>query len=214
MAKQLTDKEKQEIRDKIDRLKHIKEPYVQVFQGISIFVVLMIFILGAMGNQADKIVDVSKYNFTAIENQTSNLSSITQGYIEPMKSLNVENFNSFINYSWIFVLSIYIFFIFFFLYGTKYEKYNKEIKKLYNQLIGLNLEEQKKVVAGMKETTLLWLAAGIGFLGNIAANFILDTSSKEARFAIGLVSFIGFFFLFWALSKGYGKIYFNKNKNG
>ena len=42
---------------------------------------------------------------------------------------------------------------------------------------------------------LLWIAAGIGLLGNLSANFILETSSKETRFGIGLVSFIGFFFL-------------------
>jgi len=53
---------------------------------------------------------------------------------------------------------------------------------------------------------ILYIAAGIGFLGNLAANFIWNTSSEDVRFVIGLISAIGFFVLFFALSKGWGKI--------
>jgi hypothetical protein len=56
-----------------------------------------------------------------------------------------------------------------------------------------------------KDKTLLWLAGGIGFLGNLSASFLLETA-KDAKLAIGIVSSLGFFILLWVLSKGYGKI--------
>ena len=54
---------------------------------------------------------------------------------------------------------------------------------------------------------LLWIAAGIGFLGNLAANFIWWSANEETKFWVGSVSFVGFILLFWGLSRGYGKIY-------
>ena len=53
---------------------------------------------------------------------------------------------------------------------------------------------------------IIWIAAGIGFLGNLAANFIWWTSTNEIKWGVGIISLVGFVILFWALSKDYGKL--------
>ncbi|MFH1641521.1 MAG: hypothetical protein ABIC04_01340 [Nanoarchaeota archaeon] len=53
---------------------------------------------------------------------------------------------------------------------------------------------------------LLVIAAGISFLGNLAASWLWNTSNDEVKFFAGLAAFIGFFLLVILIGKGLGKI--------
>ncbi|MDO8623325.1 MAG: hypothetical protein Q7R52_03690 [archaeon] len=164
---ELTKEQKQNIRDKIERFKHIREPYIQAIQiGFSIFVAMMLFILGVMNHFSYNLVDVNKYNITIIENQTNNSSFISQGFIEPIKKLDKTNSNYFIYYSWILLFFVYVFFTFFIIYGTKYENYNKEIKGLYDKLTGIEIKPniRKPIGSLLKSIFLLLLGLIIGLV--------------------------------------------------
>lgn len=98
MAKKLTNDQKQYIRDKIEGLKHLKEPYMKVLElSAPIFIAVFIFMMGNMYTQANSMLDVKYYNITFIQNLSSNLSSINQAIITPIKSLNLPNFQSFLD---------------------------------------------------------------------------------------------------------------------
>jgi hypothetical protein len=144
MTKKLTDNEKQEIRDRIERLKHLKKPYIKTIEfTLPVFVALFILAMGMVDTQTKDMFDVS-YNISLIQNNDSNLSHISQGTIEPIKNINpwkiLRPFET-IGFTIVFAYIIMALFIF---YLSKYTKYDNEITRLYNKLIGLEIKNIPK----------------------------------------------------------------------
>lgn len=141
--KKLTAQEKQEIRDKIDRLKHLRDPWIQMLQlAVPIFITMLLFIMGMMNTQVDNLLEVKYYNISFTQNSSNNLSRTTEAIITPIKGLNNSQFHNLLNS--MFTIPILIYFIFFIVYyfAFIYARYDNAIKNLYNQLT--NFEEKQK----------------------------------------------------------------------
>jgi|WetSurMetagenome_2_1015567.scaffolds.fasta_scaffold1233898_1 hypothetical protein len=142
---ELTKEQKQDIQDKIERLRHLKEPYILVLQlSIPIFFAVFIFMIGNMYTQANSMLDVKYYNVTYTQNLSGNFSSFNQAIITPIKSLNLTNFQGFLTNAWVIIIFIYIIIIFLFYITFIYTKFDKEIARLYSELTGLDSPYEKK----------------------------------------------------------------------
>lgn len=68
------------------------------------------------------------------------------------------------------------------------------------------MTKQKSRDATKKDKNLLWIAAAIGLLGNLAGNFIWETSSPSTKGAMGIFGIVGFAIVVIILSRGHGQI--------
>lgn len=150
--KKLTDKEKQEIRDEIDRLKHLKEPYVIWLQVlISISVAVFIFMAGSLDSQVDRLKVTSNYSIEIFENFTNNATPQMYGSITPKQDLNFVALNTFLNNLWATLAISFLFILGLIVYSIKYVKYDQKINQLYNVLIGM---EKSKITPVISKTEI------------------------------------------------------------
>ncbi|MDP3026751.1 MAG: hypothetical protein Q8N63_03515 [Nanoarchaeota archaeon] len=176
MAKKLTKEQKQDIRDKIGRLEHLKDPYLKVFQlALPIFITMILFIMGGLNNQTANMFDIKYYNLTFVQNSSSNLSSISQATITPIKGLNLPTFHSVLNSIWFIPILIYLMVFVLYYYLVIYTRYDNDIKILYNQLIGFKIKSKIKKLMNPLIKNLLFLLLGIviGAIIGLIAGYIL-----------------------------------------
>lgn len=145
-TKKLTVQEKQEIRDKIDRFKHLRDPWIQMLQlAVPLFITMLLFIMGIMNTQTDNLSEVKYYNLSFIQNPNNNFSYTNEAIITPVKGINLSQFHNLLNS--MFTVPIIIYFVIFVLYyfAFIYARYDNAIKNLYNQLT--NFEEKQKDIS-------------------------------------------------------------------
>jgi H+/gluconate symporter-like permease len=149
--KKLTEQEMQEIRDKIDRLKHLRDPWIQMLQlAVPLFITMILFIAGIMNTQSDNLLEVKYYNISFIQNSSDNISYNNEVIITPVKGLNKSQFHNLLNS--MFTVPILIFFVLFIVYyfAFIYARYDNAIKNLYNQLTGFEEKQKDKSNTNVK----------------------------------------------------------------
>ena len=192
MVRQVSNQKKQEIRDKIDRLKHKREPWVLSIRiSLPVFIAILLFMAGYVQNQTDDMFD-THYNvsFTTI-NQSNNVSILDSARVNPVKILNPQKVANTLDYIWITFILAYALLGFTYFYFAVYVRYDKKINELYDELLGMPKKEgdiSKSLLKQRFKDKILHLISGL-FVSkkeiNNRVQFILLTFASEAFLIVG-----------------------------
>jgi ABC-type phosphate transport system permease subunit len=152
MVTNLTALQKQEIRDKIERLKHLKEPYIKAMEiALPIFFAILISILSIVSSDTNNMNIVKGYNVTFFINNTGNLSQLENALISPLNAPDFQKIKNTLYYLFLIPIVLYLFFILATIFLTKYDQYDKAIKDMYNQLLGIVQEPKQSFFSKIRE---------------------------------------------------------------
>ncbi len=131
--RELGNVKKQKIRDEIDRLEHLKEPYIIWIQIlISTCLVFFIFMLGGIDSQLDKLKITNNYTIELFENSTINATPKIYGAATPNEGFDSRVFKRILNNLFVILFLSVLFILALILYVVKYVRFDQKINELYN----------------------------------------------------------------------------------